>query len=67
MSPCLKDRVEKEVCPWYEGDTLFATLDALEPTDRDVDAPFRLPIMDKFKDMGRGLHSSTFKLNLSRF
>lgn len=31
---------------------LSQVLDDLEPQDRDPDAPFRMPIIDKYKDMG---------------
>lgn len=48
----IRDAVSKESCPWYEGKTLFETLDGLEPQDRDPDAPFRMPVMDKYREMG---------------
>lgn len=49
----LKDRtgVEK-VCPWYTGPSLVEYLDSLPPFSRSVNAPFRMPIMDRYKDMG---------------
>jgi peptide chain release factor subunit 3 len=34
------------------GPTLFDTLDAIEDTDRNPLAPVRLPIVDKWRDMG---------------
>ena len=40
------------MCPWYEGKSFFETLDDLEPLDRNPDAPFRMPVLDKHKDMG---------------
>ncbi|KAH9294108.1 hypothetical protein KI387_040687, partial [Taxus chinensis] len=39
-------------CPWWNGPCLFEALDAVELPPRDPKGPFRLPIMDKFKDMG---------------
>ena len=48
----VKDLVGKDVCPWYEGKSFFQTLDDLDPLERNPDAPFRLPVLDKHKDMG---------------
>jgi peptide chain release factor subunit 3 len=48
----LKDVVSKEECAWYTGKSFFATLDDLEPMDRDPNAPFRMPVMDKYSEMG---------------
>jgi len=48
----IKDRVTKDRCPWFDGASLFETLDALEPQDRNKDAPFRMPVLDKHRDMG---------------
>ncbi|XP_010246356.1 PREDICTED: eukaryotic peptide chain release factor GTP-binding subunit ERF3A [Nelumbo nucifera] len=48
----LKTRVEKSVCPWWNGPCLFEALDATELPPRDPKGPFRMPIIDKFKDMG---------------
>ena len=48
----MKTTVGKDVCPWYDGKSFFETLDDLEPLDRNPDAPFRMPILDKHKDMG---------------
>lgn len=44
--------VGKELCPWYEGRTLMETLDSLEPVERDVDGPVRLPLLGGYRDMG---------------
>ena len=49
---CSQDPVTKDKCPWFGGPSLFQTLDALEPQDRDKDAPFRMPVLDKHRDMG---------------
>ena len=48
----MKTTVGKDVCPWYEGKSFFETLDNLEPLERNPDAPFRMPVLDKHKDMG---------------
>ncbi|KAK2985749.1 hypothetical protein RJ640_005449 [Escallonia rubra] len=48
----IKTRVEKSLCPWWDGPCLFEALDAIEVPPRDPKGPFRLPIIDKFKDMG---------------
>lgn len=39
-------------CDWYNDITLFEALDNIQPLERDPLAPFRMPIMDKYKDMG---------------
>ncbi|KAJ4953345.1 hypothetical protein NE237_030177 [Protea cynaroides] len=48
----MKTRVDKSVCPWWNGPCLFEALDAVEVPPRDPKGPFRMPIIDKFKDMG---------------
>ena len=37
----------------YDGPSLFECLDNLEPQDRDPAAPFRMPIMDKYREDGK--------------
>ena len=37
---------------WYRGPTLFQTLDDTEVPARDPLAPFRMAVIDKFKDLG---------------
>lgn len=44
--------VPEDVCPWYRGPSLVQTLDELRPFDRNENAPFRLPVVDRFKDLG---------------
>lgn len=44
--------VSKETCPWYHGKSLMETLDSLEPGESDPSKPFRMPVLDKYKDMG---------------
>lgn len=48
----LKERVPSSACDWYTGPTLFEALDNIEPNQHDPLAPFRMPIMDKYRDMG---------------
>ncbi|GFS32361.1 translation elongation factor EF1A/initiation factor IF2gamma family protein [Actinidia rufa] len=48
----MKTRIDKSTCPWWNGPCLFEALDAVEIPQRDPKGPFRLPIIDKFKDMG---------------
>jgi len=48
----IKDRVTAEMCPWHGGPSLFEVLDGLEPQDRDATAPFRMPVLDKYREMG---------------
>lgn len=48
----MKVRLSADVCPWYEGPSFFEVLDALEPPDRDPKGPLRMPLIDKYRDMG---------------
>lgn len=48
----MKERVDKKFCDWYSGPSLFEVLDEVEPTNRDPLGAFRMPIMDRYKDMG---------------
>jgi peptide chain release factor subunit 3 len=49
----MKTRVPKEMAPWHDGPSLFECLDALEPQERSPDAPFRMPLVDKYKEDGK--------------
>ncbi|KAM8889877.1 eukaryotic peptide chain release factor GTP-binding subunit ERF3A [Synchiropus picturatus] len=46
----LKDPVPE--CPWYIGLPFISHLDSLPNFTRSSDGPVRLPIVDKYKDMG---------------
>ena len=35
-----------------QGGTLFSELDGIQPLERDPLAPFRMSVIDKYKDMG---------------
>ncbi|KAI4324940.1 hypothetical protein MLD38_030381 [Melastoma candidum] len=48
----MKTRLDKSVCPWWSGPCIFEALDTIEVPPRDPKGPFRMPIIDKFKDMG---------------
>ncbi|PIN18099.1 Polypeptide release factor 3 [Handroanthus impetiginosus] len=48
----MKTRVDKSVCPWWNGPCLFDALDAIKIPTRDPKGPFRMAIIDKFKDLG---------------
>lgn len=52
MGSNMKTRLDKSTCPWWDGPCLFEALDSIEIPLRDPKGPFRLPIIDKFKDMG---------------
>ncbi|KAK7507163.1 hypothetical protein BaRGS_00001098 [Batillaria attramentaria] len=43
---------EESLCPWYRGPSLLDYLDEMPPMNRDKDAPVRVPVVDKYKDMG---------------
>ncbi|VDL62729.1 unnamed protein product [Hymenolepis diminuta] len=48
----LKDRPSDARCSWYKGPTLLEYLDGLPTLSRCIDGPLRIPISDRFKDMG---------------
>eukprot|EP00210_Caulerpa_lentillifera_P008431 g8043.t1 len=48
----VKDSVEKQICPWWKQGSLFDVLDTVEVADRDPLGPFRMSILDRYKDMG---------------
>lgn len=48
----IKDRVDKKVAPWYTGPSLLEHLDNFPITDRKVNAPFMLPVSEKYNEMG---------------
>ncbi|EGG14374.1 eukaryotic release factor 3 [Cavenderia fasciculata] len=48
----IKDRVKPEVCPWFDGDSLMGTLDALAPFERNDSGALRVPIITSYKDRG---------------
>ncbi|KAG0361598.1 P-loop containing nucleoside triphosphate hydrolase protein [Gamsiella multidivaricata] len=48
----IKSKVDPKDCDWYSGPTLLERLDTIHMTDRKLNAPFRMPISEKYKDMG---------------
>ncbi|THD19275.1 Elongation factor Tu [Fasciola hepatica] len=48
----LRDVPDESVCPWFRGPSLLELLDSLPGITRKVDGPLRIPISDKYKDMG---------------
>ncbi|CAF1167965.1 unnamed protein product [Adineta ricciae] len=48
----LKKAPEEQCAPWYTGSTFAEYLDSLPPFNRNIDGPFRMPIVEKYKDMG---------------
>ncbi|XP_038067825.1 eukaryotic peptide chain release factor GTP-binding subunit ERF3A-like isoform X2 [Patiria miniata] len=40
------------VCPWYTGPAFIPYIDSLPSLGRKQDGPLRMPITDRFKDMG---------------
>ncbi|KAM4818082.1 eukaryotic peptide chain release factor GTP-binding subunit ERF3B [Thomomys bottae] len=43
---------QSDFCPWYTGLPFIPYLDNLPNFNRSIDGPIRLPIVDKYKDMG---------------
>ena len=48
----IKNRVPKDLAPWYDGPSLLEFLDGLKTLERKVKAPFMMPINGKYRDMG---------------
>ncbi|EDO48034.1 predicted protein, partial [Nematostella vectensis] len=48
----LKEPLDPQVCPWYSGKPFLKYIDQLPSLTRSVDGPVRLPIADKYRDMG---------------
>ncbi|KAL4768795.1 P-loop containing nucleoside triphosphate hydrolase protein [Aspergillus nidulans var. acristatus] len=48
----VKDRVPKDVCPWYNGPSLIEFLTEMKMPERNLNAPFMMPISAKYRDMG---------------
>ncbi|PWZ38738.1 Eukaryotic peptide chain release factor GTP-binding subunit ERF3A [Zea mays] len=48
----MKTRMDKSICSWWDGPCLFEVLDRIEIPLRDPKGPVRMPIIDKYKDMG---------------
>lgn len=48
----LKYPLEPELCSWFSGPALIPYIENLPPLSRTVEGPFRMPIIDRYKDMG---------------
>lgn len=48
----LKDIPDENTCPWYRGPSFLEYIDTLPPLNRPTEGPFRMPVVDKYKDMG---------------
>jgi len=48
----IKERVPKNLAPWYDGPSLLEYLDGMQALERKLNAPFMMPIAAKYKDMG---------------
>ncbi|KAI1301875.1 Eukaryotic peptide chain release factor GTP-binding subunit ERF3A [Halotydeus destructor] len=48
----LRDVPPESLCPWYRGPSFLEYIDTMPCLTRHVDGPFRMPIIDKYKDMG---------------
>ncbi|CAF5090606.1 unnamed protein product, partial [Rotaria sp. Silwood1] len=48
----LIEHPETEVVPWYTGPTLIEYLDGIPSFDRNIDGCLRMPIVERYKDMG---------------
>ena len=44
--------LDKSICPWYDGKPLLQTLNDMPPPEQLLQYPVRMPIVDKFADMG---------------
>lgn len=48
----IKDRVPKDLCPWYDGPSLLEYLDNMSSLERKINAPFMMPINGKYRELG---------------
>lgn len=48
----VKDRVPKDLCPWYDGPSLLEYLQNMKMPERKINAPFMMPVSSKYRDMG---------------
>ena len=48
----IKDRVPKDVAPWWDGPSLLEYLDSMKALERKLNAPFMMPVNGKYRDMG---------------
>lgn len=48
----IKEPVPKDVCSWYNGPPLLTYLDTINLGDRKISEPLKMPISEKYSDMG---------------
>jgi len=48
----IKEPPSETVCPWYRGPTFIEYLENLPEISRSSEGPVRMPIVDKYNDMG---------------
>jgi len=48
----LKDKVAASDCSWYDGPPLLTYLDSLDMGDRKMSASLKMPVSEKYADMG---------------
>lgn len=48
----IKDRVPKDLAPWYDGPSLLEYLGQMKMPERRINAPFMMPVSAKYRDMG---------------
>ncbi|KAH8912074.1 hypothetical protein BR93DRAFT_872058 [Coniochaeta sp. PMI_546] len=48
----IKDRVPKDVCPWWDGPSLLEYLDSMQALERKLSVPFMMVVAAKYRDMG---------------
>ncbi|KAA8644246.1 hypothetical protein EYZ11_008066 [Aspergillus tanneri] len=48
----VKDRVPKDLAPWYNGPSLIEYFTDMKMPERKINAPFMMPITAKYRDMG---------------
>eukprot|EP00871_Galdieria_phlegrea_P004646 jgi/Galph1/5182/GphlegSOOS_G3873.1 len=46
------EKVDPSICNWYNRGPLLSVLDEMKPPQRAFDAKVRMPITDKYKEMG---------------
>jgi peptide chain release factor subunit 3 len=48
----IKDRIPKDIIPWYDGPSLLEYLTDMKMPERKINAPFMMPVSAKYRDMG---------------
>ncbi|KAL4955959.1 P-loop containing nucleoside triphosphate hydrolase protein [Aspergillus filifer] len=48
----IKDRIPKDTCSWYDGPSLIEYLTDMKMPERNLNAPFMMPLSTKYRDMG---------------